>query len=195
MSCAPDSGRQSTGMRLRISNIRHSPGDRIHPVNDSNASGGKVPSLYANYPNDYVQYIINVPRPGTYAVTMQFREAGTHKKILSYIFPRRLINKILPGYLGGLGAAGIKIDDDAVGGVVNQYSPGNYIAWRTAYFRTKTFISAGNKIFRVTPVTKSTNSNNYNLNMDYIELVEEGPFKLDYLEFIAPDSNAKPFPN
>ena len=31
--------------------------------------------------------------------------------------------------------------------------------------------------------------------MDYIELVEEGPFKLDYLEFIAPGSNAESFPN
>ena len=60
--------------RYEVEDLEYStsPGDRIHPVNDSNASGGKGYMLYANYPNDYVQYIINVPRPGTYAVTMRF---------------------------------------------------------------------------------------------------------------------------
>ena len=159
-------------------------GDRVSLVSDSDASGGKWQQLHANYPNDYVQYTINVPRAGTYAVTMRFREAG-RKKLLSYIFPRRLINAIFPEYLQGQGAAGIKIDGDAVQGVVNQYAPGNHVAWRTAYFRTKTFTTAGNKVFQVIPVTKSENSDNYNLSIDYIELVEEGPFKLDYLKFTA----------
>ncbi|MGW8227253.1 MAG: carbohydrate-binding protein [Gammaproteobacteria bacterium] len=183
--------------RYEVEDLEYStsPGDRIQLVNDSIASGRKWHLLNANHPSDYVQYTINVPRTGTYAVTMRFRESGTNKKLLSYIFPRRLINKILPGYLEGMGAAGIKIDDDAVKGVVNQYAPGNYVAWRTGYFRTKTFTSAGNKLFRVIPVTRSTNSNNYNLSMDYIELVEEGPFKLDYLEFTAPGNSAEPVLN
>jgi hypothetical protein len=171
-----------------------SPGARVRLVSDNNASGGKYHQLYASAPNLHVQYTINVPRAGTYAVTMHFREAGTHNKLLSYIFPRRFIKSIFPGYLEGQGAAGIKIDGDTVQGVVNQHAPENLVTWRTAYFRTKTFTSAGDKMFQVIPVRKSLYSNNYNLSIDYIELVEEGPFKLDYLEFTAPGGNAGSIP-
>ncbi|MDF2713301.1 MAG: hypothetical protein K0R28_226, partial [Paenibacillus sp.] len=109
-------------------------------------SGITFNNLSSNAVNDYVEYTINIPSPGTYTIYIGNRSA-TNKAIYQLA-------------IGGTNQ----------GGTVDQYSSPN--GFRPSILGNVTFGTSGNKTFRFTVVGKNASSSGYQLAYDYIKLVK-----------------------
>lgn len=121
-----------------------STGDSHAKITDSNCSGGFGDKLTANATNDYVQYTVNVPTAGTYTVYVKVKKAVAQGKFQ------------------------LAIDGTNQGTTQDLYSSSTqYVELNLG---SKTFSTAGNKLFRFKVNNKNTSSTRYDLFIDAITL-------------------------
>lgn len=122
-------------------------------------SAGRIQTNYTDTPtgkifnnlnstaiNDYVEYTVNIPAPGTYTI---------------YIGNRTASNK---------GIYQLTIAGTNQGGTVNEFS--SVTGFTETNLGNATFSTSGNKTFRFTVTGKDTSSSGYQLAYDYIKLVK-----------------------
>lgn len=122
-------------------------GDTRVTVNDIYASGGKVDNLDDNNANDYIEYVVDVPAAGTYAIEIQTKMNNN----------RGICQLIIDG--------------------VNQAAPfdsySSTIYYKVHDVGTVTFNTAGPKLFRLKIVSKNASSAGYKFVIDYIKLTAQ----------------------
>lgn len=119
--------------------------DTASDITDTQAEGGSYSKLTANAIEDYVQYTLNVPATGTYAVKASFKKAPDRGKFQ------------------------LSVDGANVGPWIDQYD--SSYPYEEVYIGNKTFGETGNKVFRFTVKGKHASSSGYTGAFDYVELV------------------------
>ncbi|OXM16393.1 family 16 glycosylhydrolase [Paenibacillus herberti] len=125
--------------------VSTSAGDSQANYNDT-AAGVSFNNLNSNSPGDYVQYTLNVSKPGTYAVYSNNRVAA---------------NK---------GMYQLSVNDANVGGVVDQYAAAS--GYTEGNVGVVTIGAAGSQTLRFTVTGKNALSSGHSLGFDSIRLVD-----------------------
>jgi unsaturated rhamnogalacturonyl hydrolase len=124
-----------------------SSGDSQQDVSDTSASGGKYNQGNFNAVNDYIQYSVVVPAPGTYTVKIRFGKDTDMGRWQFY-------------------TAGIN-----VGAQQDAYSsPFTFTEVKLGNLTYKTY---GNKVFRFTVTGKNSASSGYGTAIDYVMLTKQ----------------------
>jgi hypothetical protein len=121
-----------------------SPGDVVGNGADTGASGGVISYGNLNAAGDWVQYMVNVPSPGTYNVHLRVKK-----------HPSR-------------GMAQLHIDGQPQGDPIDEYAGTQ--SYVDVDMGLVTFQTAGDKAFKLQSVGKNASSSGYGLATDYIKL-------------------------
>jgi hypothetical protein len=130
----------ATAVTFEAENLPHTQSDTVTTYNEAGASGGSYDHLAANAVGDYVEYTVNVPAAGTYAVALGYKAHNSR------------------------GICQLKIDGANQGSTFDQrLNPG----FQSVSLGSRQ-LSAGNHTFRL-QVT-GTSGAGYSLSADYISL-------------------------
>jgi unsaturated rhamnogalacturonyl hydrolase len=142
-------GEQFEGEQYEVENLTAtvSSGDSQQDVSDALASGGTYNQGNFNAVNDYIQYSVGVPAPGTYNVKVRF---GKDTDMGRWQF-----------YTAGIN---VGVQQDAYSGAFtfSEVNLGNV-----------TYQTAGNKVFRFTVTGKNSASSGYGTAIDYVLLAKQ----------------------
>jgi len=127
--------------------VTMSSGDTHTTTSNLNMSGGYGDMFNANATNDYIQYTVNVPEPGTYNIKYRVNKYNNRGKY-------QLI-----------------IDGTNQGTEQNLYS--SISTYVEIDLGNKTFSTAGNKLFRFKCTGRYWYSSGYKLFTDYIKLIPQ----------------------
>lgn len=122
-----------------------SSGDAQTNVSDPAASGGAFNKFDGNAAGDYVEYTLNVPQTGTYALKARVKKGPDRGKFE------------------------LTVDGAVVGGWSVLYATEQ--SYEEIYIGNKYFGAAGSKKFRLTAKDKNAASSGYDAGFDFIELV------------------------
>jgi hypothetical protein len=122
-------------------------GDSQQDVIDTSASGGKYSEGDFNAVNDYIQYSVVVPAPGTYTVKIRFGKDSDMGRWQFY-------------------TAGIN-----VGAQQDAYS--SAFTFAEVELGNVTYKTSGNKVFRFTVTGKNSASSGYGTAIDYVMLTKQ----------------------
>ncbi|AEI38977.1 hypothetical protein KNP414_00352 [Paenibacillus mucilaginosus KNP414] len=123
-------------------------GDATTQYSDTAASGGKWEYYNANAVADYIEYDLNVPQAGTYAITGLVRSANN----------RSIVQ--------------LSVDGKAQGSPVDAYS--TTAAYAEKSFGSITFAAGGTKKFRFAVTGRNASSTDYKIALDAIKLTPQG---------------------
>ncbi|WP_426450801.1 fibronectin type III domain-containing protein [Paenibacillus sp. S-38] len=123
-------------------------GDATTQYSDTAASGGKWEYYNSNAVADYIEYDLNVPQAGTYAITGLVRSANN----------RSIVQ--------------LSVDGKAQGSPVDAY--GTAAAYEQKSFGSITFAAGGTKKFRFTVTGRNAASTDYKIALDAIKLTPQG---------------------
>ncbi|MBD0378572.1 RCC1 domain-containing protein [Paenibacillus sedimenti] len=127
--------------------IQRDSGDVTSAYTDASASGGSWEMYNANALSDYVEYEINLPEAGTYAIWVKGK-AGTNR-----------------------GIAQLTIEDSSQASPIDMYT--SDFAFKDYSLGTKSFTMTGIKNFRFTVKGKNAASTGYALALDSIKLIKQ----------------------
>lgn len=128
-------------------------------VSDTAASGGTFNKFDGNAAGDYVEYTLNVPQTGTYAVKARVKKGADRGKFE------------------------LTVDGAIVGGWSDLYAADQ--AFEEIYIGNKYFGAAGAKKFRFTAKDKNSASSGFDAGFDFIELVPRSAVTYE-LEQLSP---------
>lgn len=138
-----------------------SSGDSQTNVTDTEASAGSFNKFDGNAAGDYVEYTLNVPQTGTYAVKVRVKKGPDRGKFE------------------------LTVDGAVVGGWNDLYAAEQ--GYEEMYLGNKVFGSTGNKVFRFTAKDKNAASSGYDAGFDFIELVPRAAVTYE-LEKLGPQA-------
>jgi rhamnogalacturonyl hydrolase YesR len=142
-------GEKDEGEKYEVENLTAtvSSGDSQQDVSDALASGGTYNQGNFNAANDYIQYAVGVPAPGTYNVKVRF---GKDTDMGKWQFYTASIN--------------VGAQQDAYSGAFtfSEVNLGNV-----------TYQTSGNKVFKFTVTGKNSASSGYGTAIDYVMLTKQ----------------------
>ncbi|RAV04093.1 hypothetical protein DQG13_06335 [Paenibacillus sp. YN15] len=136
-----------------------SSGDSQTNVSDAAASGGAFNKFDSNAVGDYVEYTLNVPQTGTYAVMARVKKGADRGKFE------------------------LTVDGAIVGSWKDLYAADQ--GFEEIYIGNKYFGAAGSKKFRLTVKDRNAASSGYSAGFDFIELVPRSAVTYE-LEQLSP---------